>query len=113
MTRQRSAVRIRSRRPFHAEIAQLAEQLPCKQRVVGSIPTLGSTFLRALVAERPKALVCKTGERKLHVSSNLTECSTFIRDLAQLVRAPALGAGGREFESRQVHDFHSCSGVAV
>ncbi len=34
------------------------------------------TIMIALVAERLKALDCKSGERKLHVSSNLTECST-------------------------------------
>lgn len=33
----------------------------------------------ALVAERLKALVCSTSERKLHVSSNLTECSNTLR----------------------------------
>ena len=38
---------------FNAEVAQLAEQLHRKQHVVGSIPTLGSTFLSiAFVAER-------------------------------------------------------------
>jgi hypothetical protein len=56
-------------------VAQLAEQLLRKQHVVGSSPTLGSIVFLALVAERLKALVCKTGERRLHVSSNLTECS--------------------------------------
>jgi hypothetical protein len=35
----------------------------------------GPSFSYALVAERLKALVCNTSERKLHVSSNLTECS--------------------------------------
>jgi hypothetical protein len=39
-------------------------------------------MLNALVAKRLKALDCKSGERKLHVSSNLTECSRF-RDVAQ------------------------------
>ena len=29
---------------IHAEIAQVAEQLPCKQPIVGSTPTLGSKF---------------------------------------------------------------------
>lgn len=60
--------------PFIAGIAQQAERLHRKQQVVGSTPTLGSNVL-ALVAERLKALDCKSGERKLHVSSNLTECS--------------------------------------
>jgi hypothetical protein len=54
-------------------MAQLAERLHRKQQVVGLIPTLGSTHVLALVAERLKALDCKSGERKLHVRSNLTE----------------------------------------
>ena len=33
-------------------------------------------FHKALVAKRLKALVCNTGEREIHVSSNLIECST-------------------------------------
>ena len=61
-----------------AGIAQLAERLHRKQQVVGLIPTLGSTHVLALVAERLKALDCKSGERKLHVSSNLTECSKLL-----------------------------------
>jgi hypothetical protein len=72
-------------------MAQLAERLHRKQQVVGLIPTLGSTHVLALVAERLKALDCKSGERKLHVSSNLTECSNLILDVAQPGRSASFG----------------------
>ena len=66
-------------RPFPVGHIELVRS----QQAVGSIPALGTILdFHALVAKRLKALVCKTGERKLHVSSNLTECSIFLSGLS-------------------------------
>lgn len=91
---------------FNADIAQQAEQLLRKQHVVGSTPTLGSTLSIALVAERLKAPDCNSGEHMLHVSSNLTECSTLVfRDLAQPGQRTYLGRRGSRVRISQSLPF--------
>lgn len=101
-----TGVRIPPDAPF-AEIAQLVERLIRNQQVVGSNPALGTNTkiivpdeddkqhdddFHVLVAEWLKALVCKTGERKLHASSNLAEYSTSFSGLSSVWWSACFGS---------------------
>ena len=66
-----AATRCASRVARIAGVAQAAEQLPCKQQVVGSTPSASSGVLRLLqvpdggVPERPKGADCKSAAIRL------------------------------------------------
>ena len=59
-------------------LAQTVRAPGCELGGCGFEPRTSPQHVHALVAEWLKALDCKSGERKLHVSSNLTECSNLL-----------------------------------
>ena len=73
----------------NGRLAQLGEHLPYKQGVIGSSPITTTIFLVEQGTENPR----------VSGSIPLEATNSFMVDVAQLVRAPVCGTGGREFES--------------
>ena len=94
---QETATRCARRVARIAGVAQAAEQLPCKQQVVGSTPSASSGVLRFSVVfsggvpERPKGADCKSAANRLRrfESSPLHPTVPSLRRVAATMKSPA------------------------